>query len=137
MCEKISSLLTLRFLVGKTILNVICCYAPQSGLSAEEDTFYERVFSVVTSVPEEQMLVLGGDFNGHVGEHSTGFEGVHGGSGYGMRNQDGLRVLNFCVANKLAITNTFFHKNKSRLITFSSGGNRTQIDFITVRRARL
>ena len=47
--------LQLRFLVRKTILNVICCYAPQSGLSAEEDTFYVRVFSVVTSVPEEQM----------------------------------------------------------------------------------
>ena len=31
--------LQLHFLVGKTTLNVICCYAPQSGLSAEEDTF--------------------------------------------------------------------------------------------------
>ena len=59
-------------------------------MSAEEkDTFYERVFSIVASVPEEEMLVLGGDFNGHVGEHSAGFKGVHGGSGYGMRNQDG------------------------------------------------
>ena len=82
--------LQLHFLVGKTILNVVCCYAPQSDLSAEEkDTFYERLFSVVASVPEEEMLVLGGDFNGHVGEHSAGFKGVHGGSGYGMRNQDG------------------------------------------------
>ena len=58
------------------------------------------------------MLLLGCDFNGHVGEHSAGFEGVHRGSGYGMRNQDGLRILNFCVADKLAITNTFFRKNK-------------------------
>ena len=59
--------LQLHFLVGKTTLNVTCCYAPQSGLSAEEDTFYERVFSVVASVPEDEMLVCGGDFNGHVG----------------------------------------------------------------------
>ena len=117
------------------IINVICCYAPQSGLSAEEKgTFYERVLSVVASLPKEEMLVLGGDFNGHDGDHSAGFEGAHGGSGYGMRNQDGLRVLDFCVANKLAITNTSFCKNKSRLIIFSSGGNHTQIDF---RRAQL
>ena len=35
------------------------CYAPQSGLSAEEkDIFYERVFSVVASVPKEEMLIL-------------------------------------------------------------------------------
>ena len=54
-----------------------------------------------------------------------------------MRNQDGLHFLDFCVANKLAITNTFFHKNKSRLITFSSGGNHAQTDFILVTRAQL
>ena len=83
------------------------------------------------------MLVLGGDFNVHVGENSAGFEGAHGGSGYGMRNQNELCILDFCVANKLPITNTFFCKNKSRLITFSSGGNHKQIDFILVRRAQL
>ena len=107
-------------------------------MSAEEkDTFYESVFSIVASVPEEEMLVPGGDFNGHVVKHSAGFEGVHGSSEYGMRNQDGLHILDFCVANKLAITNTFFRKNKSRFITFSSRGNHTQIDFILVRRAKL
>ena len=97
----------------------------------------KRVFSAVASVPEEEMLVLGGDFNEHFGNHSAGFKGVHGGSGYGMRNQDGLCILDFCVGNEFAITNTFFRKNKSRLITFSSGGNHTQIDFILVRRAQL
>ena len=54
-----------------------------------------------------------------------------------MRNQDGLRILDFCVASKLSITNTFFRKNKSRLITFSSGDNHKQIDFILVRTAQL
>ena len=118
--------LQLRFLVGTVIVNVICCYPPQSGSSVDEkDTFYERLFSVVASVPEKEMLVLGGDFNGHVGEPSAGFEGVHGGNGYGVRNQDGLLILDFSVANKLAIANTFFQKNNSRLITFSSGGNHT------------
>ena len=32
--------LHLRFLVGTTVLNVICFYAPQSGLSAEEKDIY-------------------------------------------------------------------------------------------------
>ena len=35
-------------------------------------------------------LLIGGDFNGHVGEHFAGFEGIHGGNGYGVINQDGL-----------------------------------------------
>ena len=43
----------------------------------------------------------------------------------------------FCVANKLAISDTLFCKNKSRLITFLSGGNHTEIDFILVKRAQL
>ena len=64
--------LQLRFLV----VNVVCCYAPSSLSVDERDTFYERLFSVVASVPEEEMLVLGVDFNGHVGEPSAGFEGV-------------------------------------------------------------
>ena len=63
-------------------------------------------------------------------------EGVHEGSGYGMRNKDGLCILNFYVANKLAITNTFFSKNESRRITFSFGSNHTEIDFIHIRRAQ-
>ena len=75
--------------------------------------------------------------NGHVGENSLGFEGVHGGNGFGNRNPDGLRLLDFCVANQLAITNTFFNKSIPRLITFSSGGNETQIDYLLVRRSQL
>ena len=43
----------------------------------KKDTFYEKVFSVVAPVPEEEMLVLGGDFNGHDGKHSAEFKSVH------------------------------------------------------------
>ena len=66
--------------------------------------------SVLASVPDDEMLLVGGDFNGHVGEHSPGFEGIHGGFGYGTQNPDGVRLLDFCVANNLAVTNTFFQK---------------------------
>ena len=83
-------------------------------------TIYENVFSIVASVPEEEMLVLGGDFNRHVDEHSAGFEGVHGGSGYDMRNQDGLRILDFCVTNKLAITKTFFEDDPKKMASILS-----------------
>ena len=43
----------LRFLVGTIIVNVISCYAPQSSLSAEEK--------------DEEILLIGGDCNGHAG----------------------------------------------------------------------
>jgi hypothetical protein len=37
----------------------------------------------------------------------------------------------------LALVNTFFNKNEENLITYKSGGNSSQIDFILTRRADL
>ena len=37
----------------------------------------------------------------------------------------------------LALVNTFVNKNKEHLITYKSGGNSSQIDFIMTRRADL
>ena len=83
--------LQLRFLVGIIIVNVISCYASQSCQSAEEkDAFYNKIISLVAAVPNEEVLLIRGDFNGHVGKHSAGFEGVHGGNVYDVINQDGL-----------------------------------------------
>ena len=58
----------LRLLIGTVIVNTVCCYAPQTGLSLEEkDDFYDQVMSVLASVPDDEMLLVGGDFNDHVG----------------------------------------------------------------------
>ena len=32
------------------------------------------------------LVMLLGDFNGHIGRHIDGFDGVHGGYGVGQRN---------------------------------------------------
>ena len=82
--------LQLPFLVGTTV-NVISCYVLQSGLSADEkDTFFNKIISLVAALPDKEMLLIGGDFNGHVGEHSAGFSGVHGSNDNDVMNQDGL-----------------------------------------------
>ena len=127
----------MRLLIGTVILNIISCYAPQTGLSVEiKDSFYEDLVRIVASVPFEEMLIVGGDLNGHVGQVSAGFEGIHGGHGYGERNPDGIRILDFCVSNNLVITNTFFEKRENQTITYSSGGNKSQIDYILTRRSQ-
>ena len=54
-----------------------------------------------------------GDFNGHVGKVANGYEGVHGGHGYGLRNTEGERILEFAVAHDLAVGNTFPQERKS------------------------
>jgi len=41
------------------------------------------------------MVVLAGDMNGHVGSSNVGYDGTRGGFGYGGRNADGSRILEF------------------------------------------
>ncbi|XP_069984620.1 uncharacterized protein [Penaeus vannamei] len=41
----------------------------------------------------EKLLIIAGDLNAHVGNRKDGFEGVHGGHGYGRRNIEGERIL--------------------------------------------
>ena len=40
------------------------------------------------------MLLACGDLNGHVEKTSSGFEGILGGHGYGIRNSEGTECSN-------------------------------------------
>ena len=77
------------------------------------------------------MLVCG-NFNGHVGKAPKGFNGVHGECGFGSRNADEIRILDLC-----AITNTYFTKPDSYLVTYRSGNSCTQVDYILTKRSDL
>ena len=89
---------------------------------------------MVRAVPSSEKLFKEGDLNGHVGTSSAGFEIVHGGFGYGNRNQEGEEVLDFAIAFDLMIANIFFRKRQSHLVTFNSGQYFSQIDFALTRR---
>ena len=91
------------------------------------------MLSKVIQVPDSETFVAG-DLNGHVGRASDGFYLLHSGHGFGTRNADGTRILDMCVAADLAITNTFFCKSDSTLITYRSGTDLSQIDFILTRK---
>jgi len=62
-------------------------------------------------------LVLAGDMNGHVGTSYVGYDGTHGGFGYGARNADGSRILEFADKLNLVIRNTLFVKQKAKLVS--------------------
>ncbi|KAK6742398.1 hypothetical protein RB195_009955 [Necator americanus] len=120
---------------GKVELGAVSAYATQAGCSEEEKaSFWEDLEQYVQSLESEEILLIGGDYNGHVGSLKDGFESCHGGYGYGARNDDGLRILEYAVASDLIIANTQYWKRKSHLITYISGGRETQIDFWMLRR---
>jgi len=53
------------------------------------------VFYLVSCIPQNEMVVLAGDMNGHVGCNNVAYDGMHGGFGYGDRDADGSRILEF------------------------------------------
>ena len=78
-------------------------------------------------------LVLGkGDFNGHVRKCAEGFEGIHGGYGIGKKNAEGKMLLDFCNQKELCVAHTRYKEKDKRKVTYSSGGNDTEIDFVPV-----
>ena len=66
---------------------------------------------------------------------SHGYGDVHGEHGFGKRNTEGERILDFALASDLVVGNTLFPKKESHLVTFSSGDKRTQVDYVLYRKA--
>ena len=117
------------------VWNIISCYAPQTGCTEyEKDKFWETIDSEMQAVKRSERLVVAGDLNGHVGSDRIGYEEVHGGHGVGARNEDGIKVLDFATAYQMRILNTSYQKIKNHLVTCSSGGRETQIDYIMLRK---
>ncbi|GKC82644.1 ataxia telangiectasia mutated family protein [Tanacetum coccineum] len=122
---------------GETV-NVVSAYAPQVGLSdAVKKSFWDALDELVRECPSDQRLIIGGDLNGHIGAAAEGYAGVHGGFGYGARNEEGRTILEFATAHDLVVANSFFKKSDAHLITFQSGGHNTQIDYLLVRKGDL
>ena len=104
------------------------------GLGEEvKRSFWEALDGLVRGIPASERFVIGGDFNGHIGESRSGFDAVHGGLGFGSRNDSGRALLEFAVAFGCVIANSWFRKKDEHLITFQSHAGKTQIDYFLVR----
>ncbi|XP_077223408.1 uncharacterized protein LOC143857020 [Tasmannia lanceolata] len=128
-------IILIKLVLGEETINVISAYAPQIGLNySVKRQFWDDMNEVVQGIPHGEKLFIGGDLNGHGGRTNGGFERDHGGLGFGNKNEAGEDILGFAVAYDLMLTNIFFKKRDSHLITFSSRNNCSQIDFILTRR---
>ena len=75
------------------------------------------------------MLLIYGDFNGHIGKAALGYESVHDRYGFDKHNVDGERTLEFAVANNLVVENLKLLKKDDHLFTmYQSGGCSGQVD---------
>ena len=87
-------------------------------------------------IPSEKwVLIRCGDLNCRIGKLAKGYEGVHGGNGYGLRNKEVEHILEFAVAHNLVVGNSYFTKKDNHLITYQSGSVNSLTDYILVRRS--
>ena len=129
-------LMVVRVIVGRSVLNLISVYAPQAGWSREvKEEFLAMLGEVVSRIDSSEKLLICGDLNGHVGSEIDGFEGVHGGFGFGKRNVEGEMILETADALNLAVLNTWFKKKEKRLFTYENGECRTVVDYILSRKS--
>ena len=102
-------IVVIKLVIGAVLVNVLSVYAPQVGRTIEgKDKFWEELFDVVNNIPSAEKVVVAGDLNGHIGKEKDGYETIHGGYSFGMRNAEGDRILEFAAATNMVICNSFF-----------------------------
>ncbi|KAK3506921.1 hypothetical protein QTP70_031225 [Hemibagrus guttatus] len=130
--------MSLKLEIEGVMLNVVSGYAPQVGCELEEkERFWSELDEVMESIPTGERVVIGADFNGHVGEGNTGDEEVMGKFGVKERNLEGQMVVYFAKRMDMGVVNTYFQKREEHRVTYKSGGRRTQVDYILCRRGNL
>ena len=71
-------------------MNVIQCYAPTNDSEdGVKDQFYHRLQSMIDNLPERDVTILMGDFNGKIESDNIGYEEVMGQHGLGVMNDNG------------------------------------------------
>lgn len=85
-------------------LTVIVCYSPTEDKEEEDkDSFYKNFRKHVHDV----LLILG-DLNAKVDTNNEGKRSTMGNNGFGVINNNGSRLIDFCQENKFIIEGTTY-----------------------------
>ena len=100
-------------------ITVIQIYAPTSNAEeAEAERFNEDLQDLLELTPKKDVLFIIGDWSVKVGSQEIPEE--TGKFGFGVQNEAGQRLTEFCQENALVIANTLFQQHKRRLYTWTS-----------------
>uniref|UniRef100_A0A914WVW6 Endonuclease/exonuclease/phosphatase domain-containing protein n=1 Tax=Plectus sambesii TaxID=2011161 RepID=A0A914WVW6_9BILA len=115
------------------MLHLIQVYAPTSTHS---DTVYDAFLDDVSTLVARRgqrfsQTIIMGDFNAKIGMQQRN-ECALGRFGFGVCNERGKRLADFCNNNRLFVLNTLFHKSPQRKWTWRSpnGTTKNEIDYI-------
>ena len=100
-------------------ITVIQVYAPTSNATeAGVEWFYEDLQDLLELTPKKDILFITEDWNAKAGCQEA--PGVTVKFGFGVQNEVGQRLTEFCQENTLVIASTAFQQHKRRLYTWTS-----------------
>ena len=105
---------------GRTFnITVIQVYALTSNAEeAEVEWFYEDLQDLLELTPKKDVFFIIGDWNVKVGSQET--PGVTGKFGFGVQNEAGQRLIEFCQEYAVDMANTLFQQHRRKLYTWIS-----------------
>ena len=98
-------MISVRFQGKLFNITVIQVYAPTSNAEEDEvEWFYEDLQDLLELTPKKDVLFIIGDWNAKIG--SQEIPGITGKFDFGVQNETGQRLTEFCQENTLVIANT-------------------------------
>ena len=120
-------ILTARLHSKHLNISVVVVYAPTEAASEnDKNDFYQQLSSIFDELPRHDLKLLFGDLNAQVTLDGGLMSGVVGGhSLHSSSNDNGTRLLDFCVAHQLTIGGTLFEHKDIHKGTWRSPNGRT------------
>ena len=117
--KKIQSRMMVGTLNGNPGATIIFCYSP-TNVSEETDliTFYNKLSSLVLSIPKHNVFIISGDMNAHIGKNINHKFSLHNSS-----NRNREHLTDFTLENRLTCLNTKLKKRKGKLWTYAYTNN--------------
>ena len=120
----------------KINLKVVVGYAPTNDATDDnKDDFYDQLETVMSkNKSSKDITMLIGDLNAKVGRDNEGIENIMGKEGLGSKNENGDRLIDFCVRQGIVIGGTIFpHKDIHKATWISPDGRtKNQIDHVCI-----
>ena len=122
-------------------ITLIAVYSPVNPMTKEmadnSDKFYADLQETLDRVQRGDMLIIMGDLNARLGcqEHLNAPQCV-GPFTADVQNENGMRLLDFCLVNDLVVTNTFFQHKTIHQTSWMHPGKKSwhMLDYTIVNR---
>ena len=99
-------------------MHIFQVYAPQQGLTNQvKEQFYDELQGEIEILPDNENIIIMGDLNARVGVDRTNVDNIIGPFGEATKNEDGERLIDWCLMNNISIMNGFFKQRETHKFT--------------------